>query len=159
MRRVSTLASGKSLLLVNSSFSFPSNYQFVFPIFLSSCPVYMSWSSIQLNTKKGIFKAIQSSLWGSYLPANITLLAALTFLKAHFTTHADCWTCLCLSFLCNNQKTFYGKDVKSVGFMSFFLNLSHDYSPLVSDIQLDNITAYIMSIKKCFFRLKGILTV
>ena len=164
MRRVSTLASGKSLLLVSSrSFSFSLNYQFAFPLSLSSCLVYMSWPSSQLNTKKGLFKAVQRSLWDSYLPANTTLLAALALIKAHLTTHAGFWACLCLSFLCNNQKTFHRKDVKSIGFMSFFsfffLNLSSDYSPLLSDTQLETINAYSMSIKKSFFSLKGILTV
>lgn len=142
MRRVSTLASGKSLLLVSSrSFSFSLNHQFAFPLSLSSCLEYMSWSSSQLNTKKGIFKAVQRSLWDSYLPANTTLLAALALIKAHFTTRADFWACLCLSFLCNNQKTFYRKDVKSIGFMSFFFKtypviivlccLIHNWRPLM----------------------------
>ena len=102
-----------------------------------------------------ILKRESSRLSRTLSGANTTLLAALTFIKAHFTTHADCWTCLCLSFLCNNQKTFYRKDVKSVGFMSFFFfffNLSNDYSPLLSDIQLETINAYIMSIKKSFFQ-------
>lgn len=128
----------------------------LFSYILSSCPVYMSWSSIQLNTKKGIFKAIQRLSLGQLSPCQYYTSSCFNLPKSPF--HNSC-RLLNFAYVCPSCATIrksYGKDEKC-WIHVLFLNLSQGLASGVLDIQSDNITAYIMSIKKCFFRLKGIL--